>query len=445
MIRKCQPGTRCALYLAALTPLFCAAHVVPAQLSFRSAVTLALSNNPRVKLADDDVRHAQAVLDETHDVYIPRLSATAGLGDAYGITLSVPTIFTVGAQSLIFSYSQRNYIRAARADLEAAEDNLQEVQDQVVEETAISYISLAHAQQLHAVLAEQQVQAAALAKIVEERARAGLESPQAVRFSSRTLLQIRLQSLLNEDETANQIEHLTQLTGLRLQHLAALPESIPSVALAPADPAYREPPYLLSVEASARAKLERAFGDARFAWRPQIGFEAQYGRISPIVNVSSYYNIQGNYNTLSGGLVFQLPFLDAGRKARARQSAAEASHAFHDLVRLRGQHVEDALHLQHGLAELQIRLELAEIEQSIAQDQLKSTLIELQTGGYAGPPRPPQEEQNARMHERQTYIDLLNARLEVLRLNISLLRQMGKLKAWALSDPHPPALTTSRP
>ncbi|HEX7159427.1 MAG TPA: TolC family protein, partial [Edaphobacter sp.] len=76
-----------------------------AQISFTTAVDLALKNSPRVKLAQADVDKARAVLDQTKQVYIPTLAVGSGLGYSYGFPLGQPSVFNVTSQSLLFNYS----------------------------------------------------------------------------------------------------------------------------------------------------------------------------------------------------------------------------------------------------------------------------------------------------------------------------------------------------
>src|SRR5580698_11068966 len=125
------------------------------QVSFTSVITLALQNSPRVKAATIDVQKAQAGLAVMKDIYIPSVITGGGVGEAYGITLNVPTIFTVNAQSLVYSAQQRAYVRSAHDDLQASKLALDEARMQVEEDTAITYISLDNAQQVAATLAQQ--------------------------------------------------------------------------------------------------------------------------------------------------------------------------------------------------------------------------------------------------------------------------------------------------
>ena len=109
---------RTFLAAAALT----AAVTVPAsaQISFSSAIDLALRNNPRVLAAEAEVDKARAGLEQARDIYIPTLVGGSGLGYSYGFPLGQPSVFNFTSQSLLLSFSQPDYIRAARASLTAA-------------------------------------------------------------------------------------------------------------------------------------------------------------------------------------------------------------------------------------------------------------------------------------------------------------------------------------
>ena len=85
------------------------------QISLTSAVDLALRNSERIKMAESDVDHARFALAQTKDVYIPNLiGSSSGLGYGYGFPLGPPTLFSVSSGSLVFSYSQKDYVRGRR-------------------------------------------------------------------------------------------------------------------------------------------------------------------------------------------------------------------------------------------------------------------------------------------------------------------------------------------
>ena len=436
--------------LIALTLFLCAGNVSRAQISFTTAVALALQNSLRVKAAQDDIRKANAVLSEATNVYIPSVSASSGLGASSGITLSVPTIFTIGAQSLAFSYSQPDYIRAARLGVVASQKALAEVQQEVEEDTAVTYVSLDMASLRQVGMTDEYRFALKLVSIVQDRLTAGVESQLELKKAQRTAVQIRLQQLQMDNQIGSLQDHLARLIGLPDIPLETVPDSVPSIPTLPSsmsDSSYADTPDISSAEANVSAKLEQARGDSRYTWRPQLMIQAQYGRISPFNNVSSYYNLNGDYNTLAVGVQIQLPFLDRGRKARANQSMSDSQHAQHEATYLREQQSESRLKLRHSLAELTTKTELAELEQGIAQDQLSAILVQSAygTGNNSAPLMTPKDEQNARIQERQKYLELLDTKLQLRQAQISLLRQTGALEDWIRSSPNALASTPKTP
>lgn len=423
-----------------------------AQISLTSAVDLALRNSPRVKMAQDDVSKASASLAASKSVFVPSLSGSIGAGPSYGITTSVPTIFTLNAQSLAFNFSQFDYIRAAHSGLQASTAALVDVRDQVEEDTAITYISLDRAQQRQAAMAEEYGYAVKLVSIVQDRLDAGMDTAMELKQARRTAVQIRLQQLQLDDQITSLRDHFSHLIGLPADQLRTVPNCIPgnpsfSLPDSALPSAYPDTPSVLSAEADARAKREQAIGDSRYTWRPQIAFSAQYGRISPFNGASTYYNLNGNYNTAYAAVQVQLPFLDRTRKAKARESMADAQHAEHTVEYLRQQQTVTRVNLQHSITELATKAELAELDQGIAQDQLNAILIQLTAGSGrdSAPPMTPKDEQNARIQERQRYLEMLDATFQLRQAEISLLRQTGQLENWVNSADHAPTSAPNKP
>ena len=408
-----------------------------AQVSFTSAINLALQNSPRVKIAENDVQRAQAALAVTKDIFIPSVSAAGGVGYSHGITLTVPTIFTVNAQSLVFSPSQRFYIRSAQMDLRAALLTLADTREQVEEDTVITYLSLDRAQDTVAALKEEYGFASKLVSIAQDRLHAGVENELDLKKSRRAAVQTELNELQAEDSLRFLQERLGDLIGLPGNGLKTVADSIPtppSIEASRVSYSLHRPdtPIVLSAEANAEAKQQRASGDSHYTWMPQVTFSAQYGRVSPVNNVSQFYNLNGNYNTAFAGIQIQLPLLDKVRSAAARESIADASRAAHQLQVLQDEQRENRLKLQHSIAELVTKSELAELDQGIAQDELKTITIGLKSGS-GGRSMTPEDEQNAHIRERQRYLDLLDAKLEVFKANVSMLHQTGQFGAWLQS------------
>lgn len=410
----------------------------PVPISFRQAIRLAAENSPRVKAAENDVRKAEAGVAVNRDIYIPSMMLGGGVGDAYGIMLTVPTIFTVSAQSLVYSAQQRQYIRGAKADLEAAQLALQETRQQVEEDAAITFLSLDTAEETKAALDEQYGYAEKLARIMQDRLRANLESELTVMEYRRGELQIKLASMDAADNVEDLRGHLAQMTGLPVEKLAIDADTVPPISAASgpdsANEGFGDTLGIRAAAASDKAKMLRAKGDAEYTWRPQVSFGATYGRVSPIENVSRYYNLNGIYNVASFGLNIQLPLLDRVRKAAADQSRLDAERSAMDLDSLRSDELAGRHKLIRSLPELTTKAELADVNYEIAQKQMESAEAEAQQA-TGGPPITPKEVMDAHIQERQKYVEMLAAKLDAKKAQITFLRLTNQLDGWLKTLP----------
>jgi outer membrane protein TolC len=426
--------------------------VTPAigQISFTTAVDLALKNSPKVSLAQADVVKAQAALQQLHDAYVPNVTLGVGLGPpSYGFPLGTPSLFNITSQSLVFSYSQRDYIRGAQASLKAANLALADARQGVAEDAAITYLAVDRDTQRQAALREQAGFAAHLVSIVQDRLDAGQDTPMGLTSARLSAAQIRLAVLRADDEAAADQAHLAQLTGLPAKGLSVTGNTIP--AITPTTPDLSGSPQVSSpavdsAYASARAKREIAFGDARYLLRPQISFAAQYSRFAEFNNYQEYY-LHFQQNNAAVGVQINLPVFDMVHRAKARESAADAAHSEHEADMMRDQFFESRLKAQHTTAELAARAEIASLDQQLAQQQLEVLLIELKAGNGSSSSvqMSPKDEQSSRIAERDKFLSVLDANFQMRQAQINLLRQTGELDAWIRSAEQTQPLTLSKP
>ena len=409
-----------------------------AQLSFVTTIDLALKSNPKVLAAQADVDKALAVVQQLRDAYIPAVVGGSGLGPpSYGFPLGQPSIFNISAQSLVFSYSQRDYIRAARAALDAATLTLKDARAAVAEDTAITYLSLNRDLQREAALREQQTFAERLVAIVQERLDGGQDTPVNLTTSRLTAAQVRLARLRAEDETIVDQAHLARLIGLPAKGVDIAADSVPPIPTASADPtstALVTSPAVEAAYAVARSKRETAFGDARYLWRPQVFFTGEYSRFASYTNIQDYYS-HFQHNNAAVGVQINIPLYDMAHRARARESAADAAHYQHEADSIRDQFFDSRLRARHTAAELSARSEIAMLDQQLAQQQLDILLVQIKsgTGDLAAPQMTPKDEQTARIAEREKFVAVLNTRFEAQQAQISLLRASGELENWIAS------------
>ncbi len=420
------------------------------QISLTSAVDLALRNSERIKMAESDVDRARAAFAQTKDVYIPNLvGSSSGLGYGYGFPLGPPTLFSISSGSLVFSYSQKDYVRAAAAGLQSASLALRDVRQSVAEDTVNTYLDLARTEQQHGAVLEERGFAERLQQIVKDRLDAGQDTAMEYTRARRTGVQLRLQTLQLDDDIATYRDHLSRLLGLTGAEVHTLPDSIPPLVLdsgsgSQATPsAVEDTPGVQAAFVSMHQKYEQAFGDARYLWRPQVSFGAQYSKESFYNNgYLAYYPYVTGENPLNGlgagslpaqsaafAVNVSIPLFDQGRRDRARETMAEAVHSFHDARNIRDQELEGRLRLQHSTAELAARAELASLDRDMAQEQLEAVLVQTQSPG-AGPLLTPKDEQNARIGERQRFVELLDAQYRLRQAEVNLLRQTNRLEDW---------------
>jgi outer membrane protein TolC len=406
-----------------------------AQISFSTAIALALKSNPKVLMAQADVDKALAAVQQIRDAFVPNIVAGSGIGPpSYGFPLGQPSIFNITSQSLVFSYSQHDYLRAAQAALDASRHNLKDIREGVAEDTAITYLALDRDMQRQAALQEQQGFSEHLVSIVQQRLDAGQDTPIDLTTSRLTAAQIRLARLRAEDDTTADQAHLARLIGLPAQALGTTSSSVPPFPATSSDLTDTTPltsPAVESAYAVARSKRETAFGDARYLWRPQIYFQGQYSRFAKYTNIQDYY-FRFQQNNAAVGVQITIPLYDVAHRARERESAADAARAQHDADSIRDQFFDSRIRARHTAAELSARTEIATLDQQLARQQLDIMLVQLKagTGNLAAPQMTPKDEQTARIAEREKFVALLNANFEAQQAAIGLLRVAGDLEAW---------------
>jgi outer membrane protein TolC len=417
-----------------------------AQISFTTAVDLALKNSPKVRIAEADVAKARAVLEQTKDVYIPAFSIGSGLGYTYGFPFGAPSLFSINAQSLLFDESQRNYIRAARTGLEAANHSLSDVRQQIMEDAAITYISLDADLQRIKAAGEESRFAGELTRIVQQRLEAGQDTEIELTRSKITSANLQLRQIQLEGDAGDQRLHLAHLTGLSADDITTDHASIPLLPPLNRSPASNTqlPESIQAAYSVAESKLQSAFGDSRKLYRPQIGLGVQYSRLASFNNYQQYYLTFDNYNSVQIGLQFNLPIFDATKRAKAHESIAEANRSLHEADQARNQFFEGRHKISTAVRELQARAEVTSLERELAQNQIDVVRIQLRDGNPGGQPVTPKEEQNARIQERARYLDFLDTDLQLRQTQINLLRSNGQLEDWLKSATLSQPSTTSK-
>lgn len=410
----------------------------PAQVSLATVVDLAQRSSSKVKLALADLEKAQAALAQTEDAYIPNFAIGSTVGYSHGFPTGQPSVGNATMQSLVFSYSQRQYLKAAHAGIDAANLRLKDAREEVTLDASNTYIELDTVNRELKAAEEQESLAANLLKIEQERVDAGVDSALDLLQIRLTAAQIKLRRLHLETRAGTLAKQISVLTAMPVGSILPDHSSIPEIPAITADETPRRLPGIDAANSLARSMQHQAKGDD-YAWRrPQVGFGAVYNYDSNELNNYAQFYLPGTFtpNNVSFGLQITVPFFDFSLRAKAKRTAAEALRATVEAEQAQRQNDVQIAELTGSIRELDTLAEVASLKQQIADEQLKAVLsqLELGNGAETGPGAPPQlspkAEQQARIDERQKYQDAEDAGLDLAKARLGLLRALGHMQDW---------------
>jgi outer membrane protein TolC len=420
-----------------------AASPAKAQMSFYTAVDLALRNSHEVKVAAADVDRAAAGVSQARDAYVPTMAIGSSVGYSYGFPVGQPTLANATANSLVLSFSQPAMIRSARASLAATRAALRNTREKVVADTALNYIELDTDKRELEALDQQHSFGERLVEIERQRNASGLSSAMDVTQAELTNAQLELRRLHIKDHMSLLRLRLANLTGLTEDSIAPEPASIPAPPTAPTTETLNatlstHSPAIASSEADAQSKQFLAVSDKGKIWRPEIAFGIQYSRYAKFNNYAEYY-LRFQHNNFDVGINLVLPIFDAQARDRARGSAADAVHAREQANVFRLQLAEQTRELSGGLAELRAQQKIARLQSDYAQQNVDAVMTQLQngTGSPNAIPLTPRDEEKARIEERRRYVDKLDADFQLMQAEIQMQRSLGTVEEWAVQAVHP--------
>ena len=204
--------------------------LLPAQVSLATVVDLAQRNSTAVRMDEADLRKAQAVLAQTVDAYIPTVSVGSTIGPpSIGFPAGQPSIANASMQSLVLSFPQRQYTRAARTGIEAATLSLKDAKEQVALDTSTAYIELDTVNRELEAAHQQEASASRLVRIEQARTEAGVDPVSDLLQARLTAAQIRLKRLHLETRAATLAKQIATLTGLPVGSITPDHASIPEI------------------------------------------------------------------------------------------------------------------------------------------------------------------------------------------------------------------------
>ena len=431
--RQAWPAVLGAAFVAASA-------AAPAQVSLTTVVEMAQKNSVSVRIAQADYAKSVAQLIEARDAFVPSVTFGSGLPalPEIGFTGSLPTIWDGTVQSMVFSWPQVQYDRAAKVGVQAAQASLKDAREQVALDASTAYIELDTVESDLEAAQQQEQYAARVIAIEQQRSEAGVDPLSNLLQAQLAAAQLKLSRLHLETRAATLAKQLETLTGLPAAGLKPDHASIPAIPEVKADAAPLTPAGIESAELAARSRALVAKGDEVHRWfLPEVGFGAQYNRNTTLLNnINKYYANPLPANNFSTGFSIKVPLFDDGLRAKSRESAAEALRAKVEVEQAKLQNDLQITTLDGTLRELDAMAEVAKLKQQIADEQLKAVMSQLELGNGAGggPGAPPQlsptAEQQARIEERQRYQDALDAGFDLSKARLNLLRALGHMQDW---------------
>jgi cobalt-zinc-cadmium efflux system outer membrane protein len=370
-------------------------------------------------------------------VFLPQMVLGSGLGASYGFPLSLegaaPSIFNVNFQGALFNMAQRNYVKAAKSDVQVTAAQNADRRNDVIMETAMDYVQLDLLDSSLTIQKEQQQAAQKFQDIVAQRIQAGLDSDvegtRAKLAGARTRLDIA-----QTQAAADQLRlRLSQLTGLPVTAIQTSTETIPEMpAVAQGQDlpgeALKNSPVVKMADAAAQAKEFRARGERKQLY-PAIDFVGQYSVLARFNNYDEFFQKFQRHN-VTAGIAIRFPFLNPVQRAAADAAQADAAKSRKEAQTVKEQVSTETLKLQRSVEQLSAAREVAQLEHQLAQSDIESTHAKIESGAASI-----KDEENARVAEHERYTAYLNSSFELDRAQIQLMRQIGQLEAWALGPP----------
>ena len=404
-------------------------------LTFRAAIELAVKNSATTAASQADLHRARATVSQSKNAYLPLTVVGSGLGASYGFPLSLegaaPSIFNVNFQGALYNAAQKNFIKAAKTDVEVTRAQNADRRNDVIMETALDYVQLSLLESSLAVQQEQQQNAQKFQDIVAQRVQAGLDSQadntRAKLAGAHTRLDIaQTQAAVDELRL-----RLSQLTGLPAASIQASPESIPQMPNVAQDQdlpaeAIKNNPVVKVADGAATAKEFRANAERKQLY-PSVDYVGQYAVLSRFNNYDQFFQ-KFQRNNVTAGVSIRFPIFNPVQRSAAEAAEADAVKSRKDAQNVKDQVSADTLKLQRSVQQLAAARDVAQLEDELAQSDIESVHAKIESGNASI-----KDEENARVAEHERYTSFLNSTFELERAQIQLMRQIGGLENWALA------------
>lgn len=399
------------------------------QMSFQDALTLALKNAKVLTIAHADAEKARNGFLEARNLYIPQVGLGSGVGYSFGFPLGTPSIFNITTYSTLFNPAQREYIRSARFEINASQEQLQDKRQQTILDTALTYADLDRHLQALDLLGKELEAANSALTIVQQRIGAGIEPETEGTRAKLNVARIRLKRAQVEGEADLLRLRLAQLTGANATELTTVSGSMPKPPDVPQEDtsgttAANHPAYKAALN-DALAKDHAAQAERKQLY-PQINAVGQYALFSNTLNnYSSFYkNFQRNNGAF--GVEIKVPLFNRVQSSKYHEALADADKAHAQADDTKDTLTSEAFRLQRVAQQAFEAQQVAELEYELSQNDTAAARAKAGAGQAS-----PKDIQNAQLAEEDKRAAMLDAGFNYLQARLQLMRLSGDLEGWA--------------
>jgi outer membrane protein TolC len=384
--------------------------------------------------ASADEQRVFASYHEARNQYVPQVVVGAGIGDSWGYPLSLegsaPSLFNASAQSALVNPALRDFVRAAKSEYDATREGNKDRRNQVIQDTVLTYLELTKWEKLTAHLREVQGDALKMEQVITQRIQEGVDSTQMGTQARLTAARAHLRVTQAEGAADVLRGTLSQLTGVPPASIEIAPDSVPPLpeAEAPADLAAKtiqSSPAVLFAQEHAIAQSFRARAEHRALW-PSMDFATQYAVLAKFNNWLQFFPTKAfERNNATVGVVIRFPFLNFSQRAHAQAADADATRATKEVESTKNQVSQEVLKLQRSVEQLKAAQDVSQLEYELAQSNVNAVEIRM-SSGTAGI----HDEADARTDLAEKFNSLEDAKFQLVRARIGLLRATGDLESW---------------
>lgn len=406
----------------------------PRSVTLRQAVELALANNPELKIARIEESKAVEAVRVARDPFDPKIAVGSGLAYSSGFPMSIegatPSIFQAQATKFVYNRSQTHLVAAARENARGAAIGTAARRDEIVHQTAMTYLEAERAARSAEFLRRQVESLERVAAAMRARVAEGRELLLEAKRAELDLARARSRLQAAESDRASAEGRLSALLGLDPEEQpvrVALEERsgwvLPESEQDCAEQAVAGSKELRQLESALTAKGFEL--SAEKAGRlPRVDLVAQYSLLGRYNNYEDFFSKFQRHNG-QFGISVQIPLMAGpGVDARAAQAAGEMARLRLQMQSTRNRIVVEARRLYQEVKQAESARDVARLDLEVAREQLSVLLARMEEGRASL-----RDVERARLAEDEKWIGFLDANyaLETARLN--LLKLTGGLLA----------------